>query len=122
MYHIGEILIYGAHGACRVVEHTHSQTDGKPVTYLVLEPLGQTGARYMVPSHNQLAMAKLRPLMTPEELERLPEIAAEQPPQWIQDENRRKALYRELIGSTDRGRLLALLMEVILCNICKFTP
>lgn len=45
MYHIGEILIYGAHGACRVVEHTHSQTGGKPVTYLVLEPLGQTGAR-----------------------------------------------------------------------------
>ena len=112
MYHIGEILIYGAHGACRVVEHTHSQTDGKPVTYLVLEPLGQTGARYMVPAHNQLAMAKLRPLMTPEELERLPGIAAEQQPQWTQDENRRKLLYRELIGSTDRGRLLAMLMEV----------
>ena len=45
MYHIGEILIYGAHGACRVVEHAYSQTGGKPVTYLVLEPLGQTGAR-----------------------------------------------------------------------------
>ena len=69
MYQSGQVLVYGPHGACRVLELQHQQQGGRPVTYLVLEPLGQTGARYMVPIHDQVAMAKLRPLMTREELE-----------------------------------------------------
>ena len=59
-------------------------------------PLGRPGP-------DQLAMAKLRPLMTPEELEKLPGIAAEQPPQWIQDENLRKVLCGEIGAVLELG-------------------
>ena len=112
-YQSGQVLVYGPHGACRVLELQHQQQGGRPVTYLVLEPLGQTGARYMVPTHDQVAMAKLRPLLTREELEELPEAAIAQKTEWIRDEGQRKLLYRELISGTDRGRLLGMMISVM---------
>ena len=113
MYKPGQVLVYGPHGTCRVLELQHQQQGGKSVTYLVLEPLGQTGARYMVPTHNQAAMAKLRPLLTREELEELPVTVTAQQNEWIRDEGQRKLLYRELISGTDRGRLLGMMISVM---------
>ena len=71
MYQIGEVVLYGIHGVCRVVDTEERVLDRKKVAYLVLEPLEQNGARFFVPSHNPAAMAKLRPVMTKEELDRL---------------------------------------------------
>ena len=113
MYQSGQVLVYGPHGACRVLELQHQQQGGKTVTYLVLEPLGQTGSRYMVPTYNQVAMAKLRPLLTRRELEELPKNASAQQSEWVQDERQRKLLYRELIGGTDRVRLLGIMISVM---------
>ena len=60
MYQIGEVVLYGIHGVCRVVDTEERVLDRKKVAYLVLEPLEQNGARFFVPSHNPAAMAKLR--------------------------------------------------------------
>lgn len=113
MYRIGELLVYGVHGVCRVLDEEQRLVDRKKVVYLVLEPVGQEGAKFLVPTHNAAAMAKLRPMLKREELEALlksPGIRAEV---WIQDENRRKQLYRELIGSGDRERLLAMICLIL---------
>jgi len=113
MYQYGQVLVYGPHGACRVLELQHQQQSGKTVTYLVLEPLWQTGARFMVPTHNEVAMAKLRPLLTRRELEELPMSATAQQNEWVPDEGQRKMLYRELIGGTDRVKLLGMMISVM---------
>lgn len=113
MYQVGELLVYGVHGVCRVLDEEQRTVDRKKVTYLVLEPIGQEGAKFLVPTHNAAAMAKLRPMLQKEELEALlesPEIREEA---WIADENRRKQLYRELIGSGDRERLLAMIQLIL---------
>ena len=113
MYQSGQVLVYGPHGACRVLELQHQQQGGKTVTYLVLEPLGQAGSRYMVPTHDQVAMAKLRPLLTRSELEALLKVATAQQTEWVRDEGQRKLLYRELIGGTDRAKLLGMMISVM---------
>ena len=113
MYQVGELLVYGSHGVCRFLKEDRQVVDRKKVTYLVLEPLGQENARFMVPAHNPVAMSKLRKLPQREELEALldpPEIRNEA---WVTDENRRKQLYRELIGSGDRERLLSMMRAVV---------
>lgn len=106
MYQVGERVVYGMQGVCVVADQEKRVVDRKTVTYLVLEPIGQEGSRYLVPTHNETAMAKLRKILTREELAAMldsPEVRSQE---WIMDENRRKQLYRELISSGDRLRLM----------------
>lgn len=106
MYQIGDQVVYGVHGVCRIVAHEEKIVDRKPVTYLALEPLAQEGSRFLVPTHNEAAMRKLRKLMSAEEMKALMESEAVRADNWIRDENHRKQTYRELISSGDRTRLM----------------
>lgn len=106
MYSIGEKVVYAAHGVCMVAAEECKTVDRKKVTYLVLEPVGQEGTRYLVPTHNASAMAKLRPMLTAEQLQELIHSAEVQADSWIRDENHRKQVYRELISSGDRVKLM----------------
>ncbi len=106
MYHIGEQVVYGIHGVCRIVGQEERVMDRKRITYLVLEPLGQSGSRFMVPSHNPAAMAKLSRLLSRQELEELLGREELHAGTWNRDENQRKQSYRELISSGNRLALL----------------
>ncbi len=106
MYQIGDQVVYGIHGVCRVADQEERVIDRKRVTYLVLEPVGQEGARYLVPTHNAVAMGKVKQMLSREDLTSLmtsEEVCADG---WIRDENQRKQTYRELIGSGDRAKLM----------------
>ncbi len=105
MYQIGDRVVYGMHGVCCVADQEERIVDKKKVVYLVLEPVGQAGSRYLVPTHNAAAMGKLRRMLTAQELEevlRSVEVSADS---WIRDENQRKQTYRELISCGDPVRL-----------------
>lgn len=106
MVQVGDRVVYGIHGVCRVVEQQERKIDRKLVTYLVLEPVGQEGSQFLVPAHNEAAMAKLRPMLSKDGLAQLLEDPQTRESGWIADENRRKQTYRDLIGSGDRVKLL----------------
>ena len=106
MYHEGDLVVYGIHGVCKVSEHEKQIIDRKMVTFLVLEPLGHEGARYLIPVDNETAMKKLRPLLTPDQLNELIHSEAVQTASWNLDENKRKQAYREMIGTVDRTCLI----------------
>lgn len=106
MYQIGEKVVYGIHGVCIVVDREERTVDRKRVTYLALEPVGQDGSRYLVPTHNPAAMGKIRRMLSKEELESLLDSDHIHADCWILDENQRKQTYRDLIVSGDRARLL----------------
>ena len=109
MYQTGDRVVYGIHGVCDIIGRETQMIDRKEVTYLVLEPLAQPGSRYMVPSHNPVAMGKLREMMTREELDRLLRSDSVRADSWISDEGQRKQTYRQLIGSGDRERLISMI-------------
>ena len=106
MYQIGDQVVYGIHGVCCVVEQEERVIDRNRVTYLVLEPVGRDGFRYLVPTHNAAAMAKLRKKLSREELEDLLKSETIRVDGWITDENQRKQMYRELISSGDLAKLM----------------
>ena len=106
MYQIGDKVVYGVHGVCVVADLEQRVIDRKKRTYLALEPIGQDGSRYLVPTHNETAMAKLRPMLSAQELETLLRSDEVRKDGWIRDEAQRKNTYRELIGSGDRIRLM----------------
>lgn len=106
MYQIGDKVTYGIHGVCAIVDTEQRVIDRNNITYLVLEPISQAGARYLVPTHNQVAMSKLSAVMDKQALLALLSDSAASADAWIRDENSRKQRYRELIGSGDRLRLM----------------
>lgn len=109
MYQIGDRVIYGCHGVCEVIAMEERLIDRKRINYFVLEPLSQNGSRYMVPSENKAAVAKLQKLMTREELDALLASEEVRKDQWIPDENTRKQRYKELITGGDRAALLGMI-------------
>jgi CarD family transcriptional regulator len=100
--------MYGIHGVCEILALENRRLDRKTVQYYVLEPVEQAGARFYVPTQNAAAVAKLRPVMTKEQLDALLCSAEVRQNVWIADENMRKQRYRELISSGDRGSLLCM--------------
>ena len=80
--------------------------------YYVLAPLAQTGACFYIPTHNENAVSKLRPLLTRQELEALVQSDEANRDAWIAYENQRKMRYRELISSGDRAALMSMVRSL----------
>ncbi len=108
MYNKGDRVIYGIHGVCNILDIEIRTVDRKKIEYFVLEPVEQPGSRYFVPTQNQAAVAKLRPILSRKELDKLISSKDADQDAWIADENQRKQHYRELINSGDRAALIAM--------------
>ena len=109
MFEIGNLVMYGIHGVCKIVDKEVRTIDRKKMEYLVLEPVYQNTSRFYVPSGNPNAMAKLRRLMTRQELEELLSSGDIRQPCWIEDEHQRRQYYRDLVNAGDRVALLRML-------------
>lgn len=109
MYQVGDQVLYGMHGVCRIAGEEKRILDKNQTVYLVLEPLNQEGTQYFVPEHNAAAMAKLRPILTKQELDVMLRSSEIRQQEWIRDENLRKQTYRELITSGNRTALMGML-------------
>ena len=112
MFQLGQMVVYGAHGVCRIVEEEKRIVDRKQVVYLVLEPVGNNGSRFLVPSQNAVAMGKLKPILSQEELESLLRADAALTDNWISNEALRKQTYHELIHSADRAKLIGMVRSL----------
>lgn len=106
MYQVGQQVVYGIHGVCKILDVEIKTVDRKKISYFVLEPLDQPGARFYIPAENPVALKKISPLMTGEELNALLSSVDKSKAAWVEDENQRKLRFRELIGSGDRKALL----------------
>lgn len=106
MYQVGDTVLYGVHGVCRIIGMEERKIDRRIVRYYVLQPKDQSSARFLVPAGNPAVAAKLRPLLSKKALEELIRSEHTQSETWIPDENQRKQHYRELISSGDRAALI----------------
>lgn len=106
MFHCGEQVLYGIHGVCEIINIEAKKISGKVTEYYVLQPIEQPGSIYYVPTQNQAAVAKMRPVLTQEELHDMLHSADVQEDAWIEDENLRKQHYISLISSGDRVALI----------------
>lgn len=112
MFQIGDWVVYGIHGVCRVIGTEKRLVNKKRTQYLVLEPLTQAESRFYLPTENPVAMSKLQAVLSKEDLSAL--ICSEEVRQdvWITEENLRKQHYRDLIGSGDRTALLKMVCSL----------
>lgn len=111
MYALNELVNYGAHGVCRVAGTEVQKVGGKQLSYLVLVPVEQPGAKFLVPQSSSAAMAKLRPLTSKDAI-----LTALDPKcigdSWIADESARKIHYRALLSGGSPAELAAMLFAL----------
>ena len=106
MYQSGECVIYGVHGVCKIIGKEKQLVNRKRTEFLVLAPLGQNESRFYLPTANDTAMGKLRPVLSCEALMDLLDSERIREDVWICEESLRKQHYRDLIGSGDRIALM----------------
>ena len=106
MLQTGQLVLYGIHGVCRVSGTQQQKVDRKMVEYYVLTPVDQASACFYVPVNNQVALSKVRPLLSRDALIALLNSEDVKESCWIEEENLRKLRYREWISSGDRVALI----------------
>lgn len=107
MFSRGDRVLYGARGVCDIVDIEVKPVGAVQTEYYVLKPVGQPDAKYYVPTQNPAAVAKLRPILSQQELESLLR-GTDTDQAWIEDENQRKLRYRQLLDCGDRAALVSM--------------
>lgn len=112
MFSAGDRVLYGIHGVCTVVGMEDRRVDRKNVSYYVLEPLEQPDDRFYVPSANAAAVARMRKLLTAQELNDLLQSEESKRDCWIEDEAERKLRYRDLLNGCDRAAIVSMVRAI----------
>ena len=59
MFQVGDMVVYGGHGVCRIVSEEKLSVDRKRMNFFILQPISQSNDRYYVPSENEAVLSKV---------------------------------------------------------------
>ncbi len=110
MFAIGDYVIYGTTGVCKVEAIGKLSKPGFPedVDYYTLAPFYVRGSVIYTPTEGTKVL--MRPLLTKEEAELLIDGVPNLTPLVVDDEKRREEIYREMLRSGDLNRVISLLI------------
>lgn len=101
MFEIGEYIVYGVKGVCRIEDITHIDISGadKDRLYYVLAPVGDVSGRIYAPTDNQ--KITMRKVISREEADQLIEDMPKIEQLWVPDDRQREARYKEAMNTCD---------------------
>lgn len=105
----GEMVIYGTEGVCRIAGTESMKVGGTRAEYYVLKPVYRENATVFVPKENERLVAKMRRVLSAEEIDRLLGAVAQEEVAWVEDPNERKEAYAEILKSGDRCRIVRMI-------------
>ena len=114
MFHVNDTVLYGTEGIC-VIEDIATRTfDRKTQEYYVLRPVYGNRSTIFVPTQNEKLCAKMRTLLSPEEIHDMIRAMPGVEPLWIENEAARKQAYGEILRGGDRRALVRLMKTLYL--------
>ncbi len=114
MFKIGDIILYGAQGVCKI-DCTETKQIGKvSADYYVLKPLYNENTSLFVPVDNAALTAKMLPVLTSAQADELiKKIPAIDVLKFDNDAEKQNE-YRAILASGDREKLIALIKTIYL--------
>lgn len=106
---IGDTVVYGTQGVCRISAIEENDLGGQTVEYYVLKPVFDQNSTVYVPVNNQKLVSKMRGVMNENEIYEMIRSMPEEKTIWIEDEGERKQAYQEIIDLGDRKKLVQLI-------------
>lgn len=112
MFSIGEFVVYGAEGVCRVADIEELDLTGELRKYYVLAPESDRSSKIFVPTENSALTNRISAMLTENEIRELLADFSEGESVWADSTNLRKARYHEIVNSGDRKRIIRLIREL----------
>lgn len=103
-----QYVVYGKMGVCRVVDRQLLALGGDKEEYYILAPVRDPRSSVYVPCGNETLMARLRPLLTKEEIDEILSCVAQADIPWTEDRGERATQFRAIINGGDRRQILRL--------------
>ncbi len=110
MFSVGQTVVYGVQGVCRIEEICRKKFGRESEDYYVLRPIYDGKSLIYVPCAGTALLAQMRPVLSRAELSALIAEAAEADSPWIEDEKQRRSLCAETLKSGDRAALMRLII------------
>lgn len=109
MFSVGNTIIYGNHGICKIVEVKDMTIDSNTRPYYVLKPVFENNSTIYFPVGNEIAEKKMRRILSVEEIYTLIREMPDENTIWIENESERKEVYKSILTGTDRSALVKLI-------------
>ena len=112
MFQIKDMVAYGTQGVCEIVGIEAQQTGAECKRYFVLKPRNDKGATFYVPTWNEKALAKMRKVMTKQEVDGLIDSMPNKTPAWIENEKERKEAYKNILAGGDQAAVISMIQAL----------
>lgn len=109
MFSVGDTVVYGTQGVCRIKEISMLKFGKTKAEYYILTPVSDERSVVYVPTGNEKLVSKMRELISREELDELIATAAENKIEWISGDNERKNYCDEVVKTGSRRELMQLI-------------
>ena len=110
MFRVNDYVNYSAQGVCKIedIRAIRFPTCSRTREYYVLKPVHQNDTRVFVPVENQALTDRMRPILSPAEVDRIILRVKDQDMLWISDRKQRSARFQEILSRRDEEELLLL--------------
>ena len=102
MYQVGDAVLYGSNGICRIREITRMESCGLVDDFYVLKPVSSEATTVFVPLGSDILLSRMHPLLSPDGMQDTLNQIDGSAPIWVENENQRKTLFRDIMNSGDR--------------------
>ncbi|MFT4006771.1 MAG: CarD family transcriptional regulator [Lacrimispora sp.] len=99
---IGDVIIYGSHGICKVTGLQDMCMDEKIRPYYVLKPVYNTAATLYVSAISDRRKTEIRRILSADEIFSLVKKISDKDYIWNNDNHKRKELYSQILADGNR--------------------
>ncbi len=112
MFSIGDVIVYGAQGVCKISCIEAKQIGKENINYYVLNPLFNENTSVFVPVDNTILTYKMKNVLTVSQAKQLIKSASSIDVLKYANENQKREQYKEILASSNRERLVSLIKTI----------
>ena len=114
MFKIHDVVVYGTHGVCEIIDIDAQKVDGTIKRYFVLKPVHNIGSTFFGPTWNEKALEKMRKVMRIKDVNDLIDSMPGKAPIWIENESERKEVYQKILASGDQAAIISMIQALFI--------
>lgn len=112
MFNINDTILYGSHGICKIEDITEQKFGKEKDLYYVLHPVNNLSSTIYVPVNNDKLTAKMRHILSEEEINDLITAMPDETTQWIENKSERSERFKSILLSGDRREIIKLIKTI----------
>ena len=114
MYSIGDMVMYGSFGICKVTAIEKRDLTGEEQEYYILKHINSEKNIFYVPTNNDAALSKMHPICSKAEVDELISHMNSEGLIWIDNDIKRKEEYSRIIKDADKHEIIRLIKTLYL--------